>query len=330
MRSKNNISFFHYNGHMKKDTLFTSRHFTTFEEMESSALNWHYRKTYKMLPDAYIGTHTIISLPHMQLSYTQKRGGLFQEVIAPKGMFSVGVVKRSDGKACFGKTKLKERMIVFFDDKKAQTIINSDTFEAAVFSFSKQHFKALSKRLSPHIGEVIEDDNDLLKQRLEEVLKGFEADASLPNEHMEEMEQAIIKDLEVLLETQTPYLPKLTKGERIALKILDRVYRRINSKMTIASLAEEFGVTEQTLQNAFKSLFGFTPNFFIRQLKLNHVCQALQKADPKTDTIIRISKKWGFTHMGHFSRYFTELFGENPSLTLGKGCSLPKEADRTA
>ncbi len=31
---------------------------------------------------------------------------------------------------------------------------------------------------------------------------------------------------------------------------------------------------------------------------------------------MRVTQKWGFKHMGKFSKYYTELFGENPSVTL--------------
>jgi hypothetical protein len=31
---------------------------------------------------------------------------------------------------------------------------------------------------------------------------------------------------------------------------------------------------------------------------------------------MRVAQKWGFSHMGRFSKYYTDLFGENPSSTL--------------
>ena len=138
----------------------------------------------------------------------------------------------------------------------------------------------------------------------------------MDEQELETYEKNLVATLTSLLDTQTPLLPKLTKGEKIALEIRDRIYHRISKKVTITSLAEEFGVSEQTLQNAFKSLFGFTPNRFIRHLKLNHVRKQLIAADPAQDTIVKIANRWGFTHMGHFSSYYTELFGENPSVTL--------------
>jgi AraC family ethanolamine operon transcriptional activator len=312
---------------MEKNKIFISQHFENFVQMESSAKNWHYRATYKLLPDAYVGTHHMIFLPSMQLSYQEKHGGILHDIIPPKGMVSVAVIEKSEGKACLGETKLKAKRVVFLNDKKAYTMINSGDFKVAVLSFSKKVYKELSRKLSKYSGEAIEDTDHILQNTLEDILNTFKNDPSVQEDtaKQNEMETLLIDKLSILLEDQTPTLPKLTKGEKIALQIRDRIYKRLNRKVTISALAEEFNVSEQTLQNAFKSLFGFTPNIFIRHVKLNHVCHALQKADPSTDTIVRISKRWGFTHMGHFSRYFTELFGENPSVTLGKGCSPLQE-----
>jgi AraC-like DNA-binding protein len=312
---------------MKKDKHIIKQQFSTFEEMEQSARNWNFKNIYKLLPHADTGTNHIVFLPDMQLTYSENDGGILFDVKAPKGMISVAVIETCKGKACFDETKLKEGMVVFSDDKKARTLITNDKFKVAIFSFSKKAYKEMSKRLANHTGDVIEDTDDRLKQLLSEALETFLNDPKAIDDasYKAELQNTLITQLETLLETQNPKHPKLTRGERIALEIRDRVYRKMNAKISIGTLAEEFNISEQTLQNAFKSLFGFTPNIFIRHIKLNHVCKALQKADASEDTIIRISKKWGFTHMGHFSRYFTQLFGENPSVTLGRTCSIKKE-----
>ena len=305
---------------MKTDINIINRHFKTFEEMEQNAQNWTFKNIYKLLPQADTGSHHIIFLPDMQLTYSKHNGGALFDVKPPKGMISVGIITSCEGKACFEETKLQEKMVIFADDKKARTLITSNTFTATIFSFSKKRYRDLSKQLSSHMGDVIFDTDDQLTAILQDALQKFtkDPDAADNEAYHIALQEMIIEQLRSMLAEQTPKRPKLTKGEKIALEIRNRVYRRMNAKISISALAEEFNVSEQTLQNAFKSLFGFTPNIFIRHIKLNHVYKALQKADPATDTIIRISKKWGFTHMGHFSRYFTKLFGENPSVILNR------------
>ncbi len=90
----------------------------------------------------------------------------------------------------------------------------------------------------------------------------------------------------------------------------------MDGKIDIGSLAEQHQCTKQTLTVSFKSLFGFTPQRFLRLLKLNHVHYELLHSNPEESTVSRIASKWGFVHMGRFSAYYAELFGQQPSQTL--------------
>jgi len=315
---------------MDSEKIFISQKFNTDTCMRETSANWHYLTTYTLLPHAFEGENSLIFLPGIQLSYATRNGGVLYDTASPKGTFSVAVIQKADGKVCFGETKVKKGMIVFFDDKKTRSMFTGGDFKTAVLSFPKKNYRTLYLRLLHHSGEVIEDRDALLQSTLEGALETFRNDPSVTGDRkrQEEMERQIIRILEQQLEDQTPLLPKLTKGEKIALQIRDRVYRRITKKVTIHSLAQEFGVSEQTLQNAFKSLFGMTPNRFLRNLKLNHVRKALMQTDAEHDTVVHIANRWGFTHMGHFSRYYTDLFGENPSLTLQKAAlAQTEEAD---
>ncbi len=302
---------------MEPKTRFTHQTFSDADLMQSSSLNWSYEAIYKLLPHAFEGTNSVIMLPHGQLSYGIRSGGILYNITSPKNTVSAAVIQHCEGKACFGKTKLNQGSIVFFDDKKPYNLVTSGDFSAAIFSFSKKHYSTLGALLLQHQFETIHDTGNRFNLQLSTILERFKNNPdAIDEQELETYEKNLVATLTSLLDTQTPLLPKLTKGEKIALEIRDRIYHRISKKVTITSLAEEFGVSEQTLQNAFKSLFGFTPNRFIRHLKLNHVRKQLIAADPAQDTIVKIANRWGFTHMGHFSSYYTELFGENPSVTL--------------
>jgi AraC family ethanolamine operon transcriptional activator len=304
----------------EKKPLFISQTFSDADLMAQSSINWKYNAVYKLMPNAFSGENSIILLPTLQLSYAKRSGGLLYDVVSPKGSISVGVILRADGKMCYGQTKLQKGDITFFDDRTPVNLVTNDTVASAIVSIPRRGYRKLTQKLSQHLGEVITDTDGLFAKQMTEILSQFQNDPAKQEDvtYQEVLEKALIAQIESLLEAQTPRLPKLTKGEKIALQIRDRIYKRVTKKVTISSLAEEFGVSEQTLQNAFKSLFGITPNKFLRNLKLNHVRKALVNADPQSDTIVRIANRWGFTHMGHFSRYYTDLFGENPSVTLNR------------
>ncbi len=124
--------------------------------------------------------------------------------------------------------------------------------------------------------------------------------------------------IEHLLQQQKPVAPNLNSGEEIAIAVRNQIYLHMDGNFSTGELAQQYGVSAKTLQNSFKSLFGFTPKYFIRALKLNVVRNDLATATKKRVTVQRVANKWGFMHMGHFSKNYKELFGETPSQTLNR------------
>jgi transcriptional regulator GlxA family with amidase domain len=163
-------------------------------------------------------------------------------------------------------------------------------------------------------GNFLVDEKALFSILFEKILQEFLSESITLD--LKKAEAQLIEVLQTMMKIQVPQHPELTKGEETALTIRDQVYHHMDGKINIEGFAKQYKVSEQTLQNAFKSLFGFTPKRFLQLLKLNLVHHDLQNADPATYTVLRIASKWGFTHMGRFSEAYTELFGENPSLTL--------------
>jgi AraC family ethanolamine operon transcriptional activator len=68
----------------------------------------------------------------------------------------------------------------------------------------------------------------------------------------------------------------------------------------------------------FQDSLGIGPSAFIRHQRLHGVRRALRTAPPVAGAVKESALKWGFWHMGHFSREYSSLFGENPSATLAR------------
>lgn len=87
----------------------------------------------------------------------------------------------------------------------------------------------------------------------------------------------------------------------------------------MADLCAATGVSERTLQCAFRSILQLTPVAYLRTLRLNRVRADLLTATPTHATVTVIAMHWGFVHLGDFSRDYGRLFGERPSETLAQG-----------
>ncbi len=87
-------------------------------------------------------------------------------------------------------------------------------------------------------------------------------------------------------------------------------------KLSIGDLCEAAGVSERTLQYAFKELMGMRPIAYLNRFRLHQVRRSLRAANHASTTVTREALLWGFWHFGDFSRAYKDCFGELPSDTL--------------
>lgn len=87
-------------------------------------------------------------------------------------------------------------------------------------------------------------------------------------------------------------------------------------RLYVTDLCEAAGVSERTLQYAFKELMGMTPVAYLARLRLHRVRQALRTGTNASTTVTKEALQWGFWHFGDFSRAYKDCFGELPSDTL--------------
>ena len=297
---------------------FSDQSYNSQELMTQSINNWKQYCPYQLLPDGLSGRHRILQLHAMQIAYALRRGGTMHNAGSPKNCLAIAVVEKCVDKACFGRMKIQTGDILFFDDSSPHNFITNDSIQFIVVSICKKKLGAQLSKFSNILDQHIHDTDDLFATTLNNIWKRFTdpSDQKKDTQKFIETEDEILSIITKLLSEQTPVIPKLTAGEKTALEIRDRVFAHMDGKISIKSLAEEYGISEQTMQNSFKSLFGFTPKNFFRLLKLNLVHHELTQSKSSQTSVLKVARKWGFAHMGRFSKYYTELFGENPSITL--------------
>ena len=295
-------------------TKISSAKFEAYKEMSQSAKNWDHHCSYRLLPHAFEGEHHVIELPHTQLSYSYRKGGFMHDAKSPPDSVSIAIIQKCSDVACFDRFKLQEGMVLFFDDSQSFNFMSKGNIHVAIISIPKSVALQQQLDLDTALRKYLMDESLVFSTLFEKTLETFlHVD---DNFDLEKVEARFIDYVRKITETSSLKEAKLTKGEKTALAIRDQVYHHMDGKVNIDAFAKQYQVSIQTLENAFKSLFGFTPKKFLQLLKLNLVHHDLQNADPERSTVLRIASKWGFSHMGRFSQAYTELFGENPSETL--------------
>ena len=92
---------------------------------------------------------------------------------------------------------------------------------------------------------------------------------------------------------------------------------------SIPELSDAVGVSQRTLDYAFREAFGLPPSQFLRWLRLNHMYRTLLDAQASQTKITDIALNSGFTELGRMAAEYRELFGELPSATLKRNRRTP-------
>lgn len=95
----------------------------------------------------------------------------------------------------------------------------------------------------------------------------------------------------------------------------------------VTDLCRTTGVSERTLQGAFKTIMGISPVAYLARLRLHRVRQALRAGTPHSTTVTGEALKWGFWHFGDFSRAYKRCFRELPSVTLRRSRAAGNQPD---
>jgi AraC-like DNA-binding protein len=108
----------------------------------------------------------------------------------------------------------------------------------------------------------------------------------------------------------------------------DHALSRADDALQVTDLCRAAGVSERTLEYAFKAVMGLTPQNYLLRLRLHRVRRALLAATHGSSSVSAEALKWGFWHFGEFSRAYKACFGELPSDTLRREPgATPSRAD---
>jgi AraC-like DNA-binding protein len=110
----------------------------------------------------------------------------------------------------------------------------------------------------------------------------------------------------------------------------DHALAHSSRHLYVTELCEAAGVSERTLQYAFKEVTGLTPIAYLTRLRLHRVRHALRSASPRASTVTREALRWGFWHFGDFTRAYKDCFGELPSETLRRSSEFASPMRRSS
>ncbi len=126
--------------------------------------------------------------------------------------------------------------------------------------------------------------------------------------------------LDGLLSTLSEPLPpeNATARRWIARRAAAVLEARCREDIGIADVCETVGASRRTVHLGFMELYGVSPMKYLRALRLSGVRRDLRRTRGDAAHITALATAWGFNHLGRFSAYYREFFGELPSSERGE------------
>lgn len=100
----------------------------------------------------------------------------------------------------------------------------------------------------------------------------------------------------------------------------DYVADHLHQPILLEDLCGVLGMSRRGVEVLFQDSLQMGPSAFLRHQRLHGVRRTLLTSPAAHGVVKESALKWGFWHMGHFSREYRELFGESPSATSARQC----------
>lgn len=113
-------------------------------------------------------------------------------------------------------------------------------------------------------------------------------------------------------------LPASTARCQAAVRARQYIDEHLDRPLTLANVCQASYSSPRALEYGFREIFGVSPIAYIRCARLSRVRRELHLSPYTSGRITQLAMKWGFWHLSQFSKDYYDLFGELPSITLGR------------
>ncbi len=201
----------------------------------------------------------------------------------------------------FFPTKNYKGVTIYFDEEKFQCANNEllSTFELDFQNLNKKYFKGQSTVIMKSSSEL--KDVMIMLWDNREILSNFR------------LKNSALEIINFLLNTVVKSSEKRTYHTKtqaeIAKKARTILIENLTEHIPIKSIATKFGVSETSLKNYFKAVFGENISEYLRKYRMEKASQLLLETKL---SVGEISHLVGYTKQGKFAELFRKYYGYSP------------------
>ena len=295
--------------------------FIDFEQYSKIATDWEI--DFRLLSkDDFSCSFGIFTSKNITLSRTKLNGTIEQLGLTPEGCRTIAIPVNYDTEFIWHKRKINGSDLLIFPKSRVLDAISYNNFDVFVVSIKEDFLTNALHNLGYSNTIDIFDKDKLFLFLSKEFSKSFYNLASnfLCNNifddknsesNISEIVLHLLNYIEYSNELSTP--EKENKKDFALKKAIQIINDEYNEDLSIPKLCELIGISERTLQYAFKDKYKVSPNTYIKAFRLNKIKNELFAMKGEKINIADIAGKYHFWHMGEFAKDFKQQFGILPS-----------------
>lgn len=314
--------------HAEKNwALFSDDHFQDYDEFAQSIRGWgvDFRQ---LNPGQSLSSLQQFGMPGLMVTRFNLSQAYEQRGSTPNGMLTIGFLEEGAGKANTPNGAINEDNLWCFSAGREFGCTSQMNFRAYGISISEvlldevadtcQLSDIHSKLGSNQIVRCKHrTDLDELRQQLASISNSFSNSCSSQAILQANQHDLVRELLEALDSTKVAIPLKMSVRKRQVLsRTLDYLEANPGSPITVHQLAKIAGAGVRTLEYVFRDYFGVTPKTYLMARRLAGARHDLLRFDTTSNLVHDVAIRWGFWHLGRFSTYYKNFYGELPSETL--------------
>ena len=303
--------------------------FNDYEQFNTALRDWYIDFNQLDGGTFYSRVRQVI-LPEIQVGHTKLDSHLDQKGDSPDDMWSFVILGKESSMFNFNHqmTQSTSTMLIYSPGHIVNAV-STLGFEVFVFSVKRTHLTKIAKSLGLHEieekllkidrVELSEDQADRLREQLQNILTSVSRieDKVSTAQEREMFLKLLPTQFFKALHLHMKCAPlKVFKSKHLSyMETRAYIHTNLHQHLSIDEIAKKFDILERTLRNHFQEELGISPKQYLSTIRLQRVRRELNNAKAKVN-IEAVARKFGFTHMGQFSKRYKDFFGELPSETL--------------
>jgi AraC family ethanolamine operon transcriptional activator len=317
------------------EPIVTKLHTKDFDEMRTALSGWDHR--YDQLKSGHFRGNLLLNqIGPLQISRNQWNRKLHYKGTNPKGTVGLAVTLNQVNDAKWLGVKAVQKDIIIQNSNSEADYVSADQWDAVVFAIPEQEFTQAASYVkdldyfdaSKLKGIASLDSGAYRKLRSHSLYYLSMLERSIQDPTISRLIEPMSQSLTSMVVNEVVgsfparfEVPDFNKKNWIVRRAEEFVLETEYMPIQISDICKNIGVSDRALYYAFSSVTDMTPAHWLRLVRLNKVYRLLKTPDSEGLSVTEAAVKSGFIHLGLFSKHYTQLFGEYPSITLRRALS---------